>query len=83
MAITLHKIKHPLYLFSSDQSNEIQGSDIKISYLLTGYRICCVVGDREYAFAPSALHLQHPVNRYVSSKKMLCEKRLSVMGIFP
>ena len=36
-------------------------------YLLTGYRICCVVGGSKYgkyAFAPSALHLQHPVSRY-------------------
>ncbi len=33
--------------------------------MFTGHSICCVAGDseyREYAFAPSALHLQHPVN---------------------
>ncbi len=39
-------------------------------YLLTGHRICCVVGHskyREYAFAPFALHLRHPANRYKSS----------------
>ncbi len=32
-------------------------------YLLTGHRICCVVGHskyREYAFAPPALHLAAP-----------------------
>ncbi len=42
-------------------------------YLLRGYRICCVVkGSKygKYAFAPSALHLQHPLSRYVSSKKI-------------
>ncbi len=35
-----------------------------------GYRICCVVkGSKygKYASAPSALHLQHPLSRYVSS----------------
>ncbi len=44
--------------------------DILSAYLLTGYRICCVVGHskyREYAFAPSALHLRHPASRYRSS----------------
>ncbi len=41
-------------------------------YLLSGSRICCVVrGSKypQYAFAPSALHLQHPLSRYVSRKK--------------
>ncbi len=40
-------------------------------YLLSGYRICCVVkGSKygKYAFAPSALHLQHPLSRYVPRK---------------
>ncbi len=40
-------------------------------YLLRGYRICYVVGDSKYGkydFAPSALHLQHSLSRYVSRK---------------
>ena len=61
--------------------SEIYVSECNVySYLLTGYRICCVVGDskyREYAFAPAALHLQHPVSRYIA------KKAFSVMRIHP
>ena len=49
-------------------------------YLLTGYRICGVVRDskyREYAFVPAALHLQHPVSKYI------VQKAFSVIRIHP
>ena len=47
-------------------------TSIFVPYLLRGYRICCIVGGSKYgkyAFGPSALHLQHPLSRYVSRKK--------------